>query len=137
MPRTVLFCSHPEDSAALAVLGGSFSQDGVRGKVQLGPPWWWCDHLSGMRSFFETISAYGVLSVSIGMTTDSRSFLSLVRHEYFRRTFCGWLGEKAASGVFANDFAALAQLVTAVCFGNAAAILAESGLVLPPESEPS
>ncbi|MCK9253877.1 MAG: glucuronate isomerase [Clostridiales bacterium] len=128
LPRTVLFCSHPEDSAALAVLGGSFSQDGVRGKVQLGPPWWWCDHLAGMRSYFETISAYGVLSVSIGMTTDSRSFLSLVRHEYFRRTLCGWLGEKAADGIFPDDFSVLAPLVKAVCFGNVETILAKSGL---------
>ncbi|MDW7658209.1 MAG: glucuronate isomerase [Bacillota bacterium] len=128
LPRTVLFTINPADNAALAVLSGSFSQDGVRGKVQQGPAWWWCDHLYGMRELLEIMSTYGVLSTFIGMTTDSRSFTSLVRHEYFRRVLCGWIGDKVAEGAFPDDVALLGHLVDAVCYRNARMILKKSGL---------
>lgn len=128
LPRTILFTINPADNAALAVLSGSYSQDGVRGKVQQGPAWWWCDHLDGMRELLEIISAYGVLSTFIGMTTDSRSFTSLVRHEYFRRVLCGWIADKVAGGTFPDDIALLGRLVDAVCYRNARLILTESGL---------
>ncbi|MPM86672.1 Uronate isomerase [bioreactor metagenome] len=101
------------------MLSGSFAEDGAAGKVQLGPAWWYCDHLYGMRDCFETAAAFGVLSVFIGMTTDSRSPLSFVRHEYFRRAFCGWLGEKAERGEYPGAPRALEQLALAVCGGNA------------------
>lgn len=123
LPRTVLFPLNPSCSAALAVLSGSFPGDGVRGKVQLGPAWWFCDHRDGMIAGFETIAAYGVLSTFIGMTTDSRSLLSFVRHEYFRRVFCGWIGEKVERGVFPGDFESLKNLVEAVCCRNAGTII--------------
>jgi glucuronate isomerase len=128
LPRTVLFTINPAENAALAVLCGSFSQDGVRGKVQQGPAWWWCDHLYGMRELLEIISTYGVLATFIGMTTDSRSFTSLVRHEYFRRVLCGWIGDKVAEGAFPDDVALLGHIVDAVCYRNARMILTESGL---------
>jgi glucuronate isomerase len=123
LPRTVLFTINPADNAVLSVLSGSFCQDGVRAKVQQGPAWWWCDHLTGMREHFECISAFGVLSTFIGMTTDSRCFPSLVRHEYFRRALCGWLGDKAQRGELPDSTDDLAGLVRAVCYGNAQAIL--------------
>lgn len=119
MPRIILYTLNPADNAVMAVLSGSYSQDGVAGKVQQGPAWWWCDHLYGMRQVFESISAYGVLSVSIGMTTDSRSVLSMVRHEYFRRALCGWMGEKAERGELPNREALLGEIVTNVCYRNA------------------
>lgn len=119
MPRILLFTLNPADNAVMSILSGSYSQDGVAGKVQQGPAWWWCDHLQGMREVFEHIAAYGVLWVFIGMTTDSRSLLSFVRHEYFRRAFCGWLGEKAARGEINAPAEQLKQLVYAVCYGNA------------------
>ena len=100
-------------------IAGAFAGDGVPGKVQLGPAWWYCDHLEGMRDHFEKAAAYGVLSQFIGMTTDSRSLLSFVRHEYFRRAFCGWLGEKAERGEMPDDFEILSGLVRAVCYENA------------------
>ena len=128
LPRTVLFTLNPSDNAVLSVLSGSFCQNGVRGKVQQGPAWWWCDHLYGMREVFESISSYGVLSTFIGMTTDSRSLLSFVRHEYFRRAVCGWIGEKVEKGEFPDNFEELGRLVTAICYGNAKNILTESGL---------
>lgn len=119
LPRTLMFTLNPADNAVMSVLSGSYSQDGVAGKVQQGPAWWWCDHLYGMREVFETISAFGVLSVFVGMTTDSRSILSMVRHEYFRRALCGWLGDKAAQGEMPNSFEALERLVRNVCYQNA------------------
>ena len=123
LPRTILFTLNPADHAAFSVLAGSFPGDGVRGKVQLGPAWWYCDHIYGMRDGFENTAAFGVLSQFIGMTTDSRSFLSFVRHEYFRRVFCAWLAEKAAKGEMPNDENELIKIVKAVCFENAAEYL--------------
>lgn len=119
LPRVILFTLNPADNAVMSVLSGSYSQDGVSGKVQQGPAWWWCDHLYGMREVFENISAFGVLSTFIGMTTDSRSLLSFVRHEYFRRALCGWLGEKAARGELPAEHALLKTLVKDVCYRNA------------------
>lgn len=118
LPRTLLFTLNPADNAVMSVLSGSYSQDGVAGKVQQGPAWWWCDHLYGMREVFENISAFGVLSVFLGMTTDSRSILSLVRHEYFRRALCGWIGDKAAKGEMPDSFETLEKLVGNVCYHN-------------------
>ena len=123
LPRTILFTLNPADHAAFAVLAGSFPGDGVRGKVQLGPAWWYCDHIYGMRDGFENTAAFCVLSQFIGMTTDSRSFLSFVRHEYFRRVFCAWLAEKAAKGEMPDDENELIKTVKAVCFENAAEYL--------------
>ena len=123
LPRTVLFTLNPADHAAFSVLSGSFPGDGMRGKVQLGPAWWYCDHIYGMRDGFENSAAFGVLSQFIGMTTDSRSFLSFVRHEYFRRVFCAWLAEKAARGEMPDDEEKLIETVKAVCYKNAAEYL--------------
>ena len=91
LPDTVLFPLNMADQAAFAVLQGSFSQDGVASKVQLGPAWWWCDHAMGIENTLNCIASFGVVSRFIGMTTDSRSILSFVRHDYFRRLLCSWL----------------------------------------------
>ena len=84
------------------------------GKVQLGPAWWWCDHEDGIRDVLEKNAAYGVLSTFVGMTTDSRSLLSFVRHDYFRRVLCKWVAEKVAAGAFPSDEALLRPLLDAV-----------------------
>ena len=119
MPKVILFTLNPADNAAMSVLSGSYSGDGVEGNVQQGPAWWWCDHLYGMREVLETISSFGVLSTFVGMTTDSRSILSFVRHEYFRRVLCGWLGGKAANGEITASYEALRKLVEDICYYNA------------------
>ena len=119
MPRIILFTLNPADNAVMSVLSGSYSQDGVSGKITQGPAWWWCDHLYGMREVFENNSAFGVLSVFAGMTTDSRSFLSFVRHEYFRRALCGWIGEKVEKGEMIASDRLLKNLVQDVCYKNA------------------
>lgn len=123
MPRMIIYTLNPCDHAMFAVLSGSFPGDGERGKVTLGPAWWFCDHIYGMRDCFENVAAYGVLSVFPGMTTDSRSLLSFVRHEYFRRTFCAWLADKACRDEMPSDFAMLKELAEKVCYYNAKAII--------------
>ena len=123
LPRTILYTLNPVDHAALAALAGSFPGDGVRGNVQLGPAWWLCDHIHGMRDCFEITSAYGVLSVFNGMTTDSRSILSFVRHDYYRRVLSAWLASKVSSGEMPDDFERLAQLSRQLCYENAKSVL--------------
>lgn len=125
LPRVLLYTLNPADNAVLAALSGSFSQDGVAAKVSQGPAWWWCDHLHGMREMLESFSVYSVLSTFIGMTSDSRNLLSLVRHDYFRRALCGWLGEKVERGDYIDSFELLATVVRAVCHDNAKHILEE------------
>ncbi len=124
LPRTILLTLNPEAHAQLAVLAGSFVREGSPGHVQLGPAWWWCDHEEGIRDVLEKNAAYGVLSTFVGMTTDSRSFLSLVRHDSFRRILCKWVAEKIAAGAFPDDPALLRPMLEAVCYGNAKRIFA-------------
>lgn len=123
LPQTILFTLNPSDNAGLSILSGSFTESGVRGKVTQGPAWWWCDHLGGMREVLDAMSEYSLLSAFLGMTTDSRSLLSLSRHEYFRRVLCGWLGEKAHRGEITSDKELLARLVKRICYGNIKEIL--------------
>lgn len=123
LPRTILLSLNPEAHAALAVLAGSFVGAGVPGKVQLGPAWWWCDHAEGIRDVLEKNAAYGVLSTFVGMTTDSRSLLSFVRHDYFRRVLCRWLAEKIAAGAFPDDEALICPLLENICYRNAKEIV--------------
>lgn len=119
LPKTVLFPLNMSDFPALSVLEGSFSEDGVAAKVELGPAWWWCDHSLGMKNTFECISSFGVLSEFIGMTTDSRSILSFVRHDYFRRVLCSWLAEKYESGVYRADKSVIGEIVERISYKNA------------------
>ncbi len=123
LPRTLLFTLNPSDNEVMSVLSGSYTGDGVKAKVSQGPAWWWCDHVRGMRQVFETLSSYSILSTFVGMTTDSRSILSMLRHDYYRRALCGWLGEKVASGDFPDDFELLGSIVKKLSYENIATIL--------------
>ncbi len=123
LPKTVLMTLNPADNSVVSILSGSYAKDGMTGLIGQGPAWWWCDHLTGMTEVFESVSAYGVLSAFIGMTTDSRSVLSFVRHEYFRRVLCKWMGEKAARNELTDSFEALAPVVRAVCYENVRRVL--------------
>lgn len=117
LPDTVIFPLNMSDQAPLAVLQGSFSQDGVASKVQLGPAWWWCDHALGIRNTMECIASFGVISQFIGMTTDSRSVLSFCRHDYFRRILCAWLDGHNADWQLPQ--AALEEILIKICYKNA------------------
>ena len=119
LPRTILLTLNPEAHAQLAVLSGSFTREGSPGHVQLGPAWWWCDHAHGVRDVLEKTAAYGVLSTFVGMTTDSRSILSLARHDWFRRVLCRWIVDKVAAGDYPDDPGLLLPLVENVCHHNA------------------
>ena len=131
LPRMLLYPLHPGDYAPLATLTGSFTEEGVAGKLQCGPAWWFNDHLLGMRQHLDALSHYGCLSTFVGMTTDSRSLLSMTRHEYFRRILCDYLGEQAAAGRFPDDYDLLADYVRRIAYDNARTWLR---LPLPPFS---
>ena len=119
LPDTVLFSLNPCDQPLLAVMEGSFSEDGVPAKVGLGPAWWWCDHEAGIRATLDAVASYGVLSRFIGMTTDSRSILSFVRHDYFRRILCSWLVERCEASEWGCSLRELGDLVRLLCYENA------------------
>lgn len=119
IPRTILFCMSPGDFPAYAGLSGSFSADGEAGILTLGPAWWWCDHKAGMEAMLEASASFGLLWISPGMTTDSRSPLSFVRHDYFRRVLCGWAGEKYDRGEWICEPDTLRALARRLCLENA------------------
>lgn len=123
LPKTILFTLNPAYNSAFAILSGSYSADGVSSVVTQGPPWWWCDHKQGMEQFFDEFSSYSVLSSFVGMTTDSRSFLSFVRHDYFRRVLCSWLGEKVEAGEYPEDFDLLGKIINKICYENAKTLI--------------
>ena len=125
MPRVILYTLNPAAHAPFAVLSGSFTGNGVRGNVSLGPAWWYCDHVYGIRDCLENVAAYGVLSVFPGMTTDSRSILSFVRHEYFRRIFCSFLAEKSRKDELPDDIGILRMLAENAAYNNAAEMIKE------------
>jgi glucuronate isomerase len=118
LPETILYTLNPADNAALASLTGSFAEDGVVGKIQFGPAWWYNDHYAGIRKHLNDISAYGLLSTFIGMTTDSRSILSLSRHEYFRRILCDQIGAWVGEGKLPDDRELLTQLIADISYNN-------------------
>ncbi|MBQ8848712.1 MAG: glucuronate isomerase [Clostridia bacterium] len=119
LPDTVLFPLNMNDQAPLAVMQGSFSEDGTPSKVQLGPAWWWCDHALGIENTLACISSFGVLSQFIGMTTDSRSILSFVRHDYFRRLLCSWLDKESTVGEWDLPVGIQGNIVRKICYENA------------------
>ena len=121
LPDTVLFPLNMSDQAPLAVMQGSFSQDGIASKVQLGPAWWWCDHALGIRNTLSCISSFGAVSQFIGMTTDSRSILSFVRHDYFRRLLCSWLDEQNTQSDWDLPANIQGQIIENICYKNALA----------------
>lgn len=119
LPDTVLFTLNTGDIAPLAILQGSYSEDGVASKVQLGPAWWWCDHALGIEQTLTAIASFGVLSRFIGMTTDSRSILSFVRHDYFRRILCSYLARENERLGWGQSDGMLGETVRAICYQNA------------------
>ena len=101
----------------MAGMAGNYS--GCRGKVQLGSAWWFIDHIEGMTQQLKTLASVGALAPFVGMLTDSRSFLSYPRHEYFRRILCNLIGEWVENGEFTDDRNTLEQLVADICCNNA------------------
>jgi len=119
LPKMVLYNLNPADNYGVAATCGNFQGDGIRGKIQFGSGWWFLDQLDGMRMQIDTLSQIGLLSTFVGMLTDSRSFLSYPRHEYFRRLLCQMLGSDVEQGLLPDDMPLLENLVRDICFGNA------------------
>jgi len=119
LPKMVLYNINPGDNYLLAAMTGAFQDGTVPGKIQFGSGWWFADQKNGMELQLDALSYTGLLSRFVGMLTDSRSFLSFPRHEYFRRILCNLIGSEADRGELPDDFEALAGLIRAVSFENA------------------
>jgi glucuronate isomerase len=119
MPKMVLYNLNPSDNYLFACMTGAFQDGSVAGKIQFGSGWWFLDQKHGMEMQLDALSATGLLSRFVGMLTDSRSFLSYPRHEYFRRILCNLIGNEAERGELPGDFDTLAQLIRAICYENA------------------
>ena len=119
LPKTILYSLNIKDFYVLATIMGSFQGSGIPGKMQLGSSWWFLDHLDGMEAQMKILGNVGLLSRFIGMLTDSRSFLSYPRHEYFRRILCNILGTWAENGEIPNDPVLLGGMAKDISFGNA------------------
>ena len=124
LPKTILYSLNPNDNAALVTVMGAFQTGEAIGKVQHGSAWWFNDHKRGMIDQLTTLAADGYLAGFVGMLTDSRSFLSYARHEYFRRILCDLLGSWVENGEFPNDEKALQAIVEGICYRNAARFFA-------------
>jgi len=120
LARTILYDINPRDNEMLASIAGSFQDGSVRGKMQFGSAWWFNDQLDGMARQIEALSTIGLLSTFVGMLTDSRSFLSYPRHDYFRRLLCNMIGADVEAGRLPADLPHLGGIVRDVCWNNAA-----------------
>ncbi len=119
LPRTIIYSLNPNDNAAIVTTMNCFQGDGIKGKLQHGSAWWFNDHKKGMQEQIETLANDGMLANFIGMLTDSRSFLSYTRHEYFRRILCDFIGTLVENGEYPNDDKVLKEIVEDISYNNA------------------
>jgi glucuronate isomerase len=119
LPKTMLFNLNPAMNETLSTMIGNFQDGSVAGKVQFGPSWWFNDHKTGNLAQLVAFGNHSVLGVFVGMVTDSRSFASYPRHDYFRRLVCRQLGEWVEAGEYPDDFDALSTIVRGICYENA------------------
>jgi len=119
LPRTILYNLNPRDNELCATMIGNFQDGSIAGKLQYGSAWWFLDQLDGMEKQMNALSNMGLLARFVGMLTDSRSFLSYSRHEYFRRLLCNMLGNDVRRGLLPDDESLLKPLVKAICYENA------------------
>jgi glucuronate isomerase len=120
LPKTILYNLNPRDNELIATMLGNFQGGGIAGKIQFGSGWWFLDQMDGMTRQIEALSQLGMLAAFVGMLTDSRSFLSYTRHEYFRRILCGILGRDMERGLIPNDLELVGQMVADISYHNAA-----------------
>ncbi|WP_320053775.1 glucuronate isomerase [uncultured Acetobacteroides sp.] len=118
LTRTILYNLNPKDNEVMATMLGNFQGEGVRGRMQWGSAWWFLDQKDGMTKQIDTLSALGLLRLFVGMVTDSRSFMSYSRHEYFRRILCNMLGNDIKNGLITNDMPLLGAMVQDICYNN-------------------
>ncbi|WP_019616916.1 glucuronate isomerase [Psychromonas ossibalaenae] len=127
LPKTILYCLNPRDNEMMATMIGNYQGGGIAGKVQFGSGWWFNDQKDGMERQMQQLAQLGLLSQFVGMLTDSRSFLSYTRHEYFRRILCNIMGQWVENGEAPNDINLLGKMVKDICFNNAKAYFRQHG----------
>jgi len=133
LPKVILYNLNPNDNYLMATMAGNFQDGTVPGKIQFGSGWWFLDQLEGMTWQINALSNLGLLRRFVGMLTDSRSFLSYTRHEYFRRLLCNLLGNDVEKGLLPRDMKLLGAMVREICFENARDYI---GLELDPDYGP-
>lgn len=119
LPRTIIYSLNPNDNSMLDTIIGCFQGTEIAGKLQHGSAWWFNDTLNGMREHLKSLASLSLFGNFIGMLTDSRSFLSYTRHEYFRRILCDMLGDWVENGEYPDDIEALGKLVQDISYNNA------------------
>ena len=119
LAKTIVYNLNPKDSEMVAAMLGNFHEEGVPGKMQYGAAWWFLDQKDGIEKQLNVLSNFGLLSRFVGMVTDSRSFLSYPRHEYFRRILCNLIAVDVVNGELPEDYELLNKLVRDVCYNNA------------------
>lgn len=119
LPRVIIFDLNPKMNTSFVCLMGCFQESGTKGKIQFGPAWWFNDHQPGIRKMFEDLAALGHLGTNVGMLTDSRSFLSYPRHQYFRRILCDYLGTLMENGEITDDIEFVGKVVEDISYNNA------------------
>jgi len=119
LPKTILYSLNALDNDVIATMLGNFQGSGIQGKIQFGAAWWFNDTKEGMITQMKSLANLGLLSRFVGMLTDSRSFLSYTRHEYFRRILCNLIGEWVENGEFPKDMELLGNIVKGICYNNA------------------
>lgn len=128
LPKTILYNLNPADNYAFATMIGNFQDGTIPGKIQLGSGWWFLDQREGMEWQLNALSNLGLLSRFIGMITDSRSFMSYPRHEYFRRTLCNLIGRDVENGELPKDEKLLGPMIRNICYANAKNYMAFPGV---------
>lgn len=119
LPKTILYTLNPKDNYVLGTMLGNFQGGGIPGKIQFGSGWWFNDQRDGMESQMRALSNLGMLSRFVGMLTDSRSFVSYTRHEYFRRILCNLIGKWVEDGEYPRDMETLKKIAEEICYYNA------------------
>ena len=121
LAKTIIYNNNPVDNELFAAMTGNFNDGSVAGKIQYGSGWWFQDQLDGMTKQINALSNIGLLSQFVGMLTDSRSFLSFPRHEYFRRLLCNIFAEDIRQGLLPHDLPWIGTLIRRICYDNAKA----------------
>ena len=121
LPKTILYSLNPNDNAAIGTMIGCFQDSSTVGKIQQGSAWWFNDHKTGMTEQMISLANLGLLSNFVGMLTDSRSFLSYTRHEYFRRILCELLGNWVENGEYPADYKTLEKIIKGISYNNSVA----------------
>ncbi len=119
LAKTILYNINPADNEAFASMTGNFNDGTTKGKIQFGAAWWFMDQKEGIEKHLNALSSISIISTFVGMTTDSRSFLSFSRHEYFRRILCNLFGKEMEEGVLPYDMAWIGQILQQICYHNA------------------